>query len=238
MQAANGALSDQDRAAIDKEWAALLDVTRSLVADTAYNEIPLLDGSFTPRLETVTRTETVLVDPGEPPSVSVEPASANAGFGAVGVSGTPLADATYELRITRDATFTPSQTQVILDPANRGPGRIEPAPSSNPTTQTSYEIRIKEQNVRGFGESAGLRGAGGRHRAGRTQGPHFPGAGTRSRQRLGAHLHPSRGRRACVFPRAVRFRRAMCGWNSSGRARSRRKRHAAVSPWLLAPLLG
>lgn len=152
VRAANGALSDQDRAAIEQEWAALLDVIRSLAADTAYNGMPLLDGSFTPRLETVTRTETVLVDPGEPPSVSVEPAPANAGFGGVSVSGTPLADATYDLRITRDAVFTPSETQVVPDPANRGPGRIEAAPSSNPTTQTSYEIRIKEQRVNGSGK--------------------------------------------------------------------------------------
>ncbi|MEW6046488.1 MAG: flagellin [Bacillota bacterium] len=138
VQSANPTLSEADRTALQTAWAGLMREFRSLVTSTAYNGMTLLDGTFTPRTRTVTRTETVVVAPEQPASVTVE-AGTNRGHGGIVVAGTPLADASYTLTILSDAVFTDPSTSITPQPAR---GRIDVGPGSWPTTNTVYEVMI------------------------------------------------------------------------------------------------
>ncbi len=142
VRAGNPSLSDADRAALQAEADALLGEMAQTVASTRYNGLSLLDGSLTQRTETVTRTEQVLVDPGQPASVEVQPAAEDAG--EVSLSGTPQVDEVYQVEITSSAVVVPANTTILPDPKNKGSGRLVVGSGSSPTTNTSYEIKIKD----------------------------------------------------------------------------------------------
>ena len=138
IQAGSPVLTDDDRSALATAWTDLVQELRQVVSSTTYNGMRLLDGTFTPAVRTHTYTQTVVVAPGQPASVTVQRA-ANQGPGGIAVAGTPLADATYRLTILTDALFLEPSTSIAPQPKK---GRIAVGPGSWPTTDTVYEVTI------------------------------------------------------------------------------------------------
>ncbi len=138
IQAGSPVLTEEDRSALATAWTDLVQQLRQVVGSTTYNGMGLLDGTFTPAVRTRTYTQTVVVDPGQPASVTVQP-GANRGAGGIAVSGTPLADATYRVTILTDAVFLEPSTSIAPQPKK---GRIGVGPGSWPTTDTVYEVTI------------------------------------------------------------------------------------------------